>query len=318
MQAATINQFGGIETLTTQILPTPRAGADQVLIRIESAGVAVWDIDEREGRYAKMVGTPKFPYILGWDGAGTVVAVGEQVTRFKGGDRVFASTTPKHSGGGFYSQYTTVEANHVWLVPDKLTLEQAGTMGWDVLTALTGLDDTLGLKPNETLLVFGASGGIGHMAIQLAKRMGARVLAVASGDDGVSLCLQLGADAVINGRKDDVMSAANKFAPHGLDTVLLTAGGDTAKQIISESHYGSRIAYPDGVDIDPRSHTNVHLRKYDASRSQETIAKLQYLINSGPFEVHVSRTFSLEQVADAHRTLKTHFLGKLALRPNGK
>jgi NADPH:quinone reductase len=82
-----------------------------------------------------------------------------------------------------------------------------------VLTALTGLDDVLSVRPNETLLVFGASGGIGHMAIQLAKRMGARVLAVASGDDGVALAMRLGADAVVDGRKEDAVTAARRFTP---------------------------------------------------------------------------------------------------------
>ena len=187
MQAAAIDRFGGIETLTVQRLPVPQVGADEVLIQVASAGVSVWDVDEREGSFAGMFGEPQFPYVLGWDGAGTVAAVGERVSHCQAGDRVYAATLPKHKGGGFYSQYASVAADNVWPVPAKLTLTQAGVMGWDVLTALSGLDDVLELKPNETLMVFGASGGIGHMAVQLAKRMGARVLAVASGDDGVAL-----------------------------------------------------------------------------------------------------------------------------------
>ncbi len=318
MQSVAIDRFGGIETLTVQVLPVPQVGPDEVLIQVEAAGVSVWDVDEREGRFAGMFGAAKFPYVLGWDGAGTIAAVGEKVTRFKQGDRVYAATLPKHRGGGFYSQYAAVEEENVWPVPDKLTLEQAGVMGWDGLTALTGLDDVLGLQPNETLMIFGASGGIGHMAVQLAKRMGARVLAVASGDDGVALAWQLGADAVVNGRKDDVVAASHKFAPNGLDAALFTAGGKTAQQAISTVRTGGRIAYPNGVAIEPNAHPSVQLRSYDASRRPEAIAKLHQLIDSGPFEIHLARTFSLEQVAEAHRTMSAHFLGKLALLPNGK
>ena len=228
MQAAAIDRFGGIETITLQTLPVPEVGPDEVLIRVESAGVGVWDPFEREGGFAEMFGIePKFPYVLGTDGAGTVAAVGEQVSRFKEGDRVYAVTlaNPK---GGFYAEYAAVKADNVSHVPDKLTTEQAGVMPCDAMTALRGLDDTLGLKPGESLMIFGASGGIGHLAVQLAKRMGARVLAVASGDDGVALARRLGADAVVNGRKDDVAAAAREFAPEGLDAALMTAGGEAA------------------------------------------------------------------------------------------
>lgn len=317
MQAAVLNRFGGIEALTLHTLPVPEVGPDEVLIRVEAAGVGSWDIDEREGRYAEYLGEPRFPYVLGWDGAGTVAAIGERVRRFKEGDRVYATSFPKHNGGGFYAQYATVEANYVAPVPDKLTIEQAGVMGWDVLTALSGLDDVLGLKPDEVLMIFGASGGIGHMAVQLAKRMGARVLAVASGDDGVALARRLGADAVVNGRKDDVVAAAREYAPNGLDAALLTASGETAERALKAVRDGGRIAYPNGVMPEPKAQPGVRLSSYDAARSQVTTAKLQRLIDSGPFEVHVAHTFALEQVTEAHRALDEHYLGKLALRPNG-
>jgi NADPH:quinone reductase and related Zn-dependent oxidoreductases len=165
--------------------------------------VGAWDPFEREGGFAKRFGThEKFPYVLGTDGAGTVVQVGEQVNGFKEGDRVYAAVlaNPK---GGFYAEFAAVKADNVSHVPDKLTTEQAGVMPSDALTALQGLDDMLGLKPGETLLIFGAGGGIGHLAVQLAKRMGARVLALASGEDGVALARRLGADVVVNGRKDE-------------------------------------------------------------------------------------------------------------------
>jgi len=318
MQAAAIDWFGGIETITLQTLPVPKVGPDEVLIRVEVAGVGSWDREEREGQYAEYLGEPAFPYVLGWDGAGTIATVGERVSRFKEGDRVYAASFPKQNGGGFYAQYATMEADYVSHVPDELTLEQAGVMGWDVMTALSGVDDVLDLRPGEALMVFGASGGIGHMAVQLAKRMGARVLAVASGDDGVALAWRLGADAVADGRKDDVVAAARGFAPAGLDAGLVLAGGETADRALGAVRDGGRIAYPNGVMPKPKARPGVHLSSFDAIRGQETTAKLHRLIASGPFEIHVARTFPLEQVAEAHRALEQHYLGKLALRPNGR
>lgn len=314
MQAAALDRFGGIETIILQTLPVPEVGPDEVLIRIESAGVAAWDVDEREGRYAGFFGSePKFPYVLGSDGAGTVAAVGAQVSRFKEGDKVYAAviTNPK---GGFYAEYTAVKADYVAHVPNKLTIEQAGVMQWDALTALSGLDDVLGLKQGEALMIFGASGGIGHMAVQLAKRMGVRVLAVASGDDGIALAKRLGADVVVNGRKDDVAAVAREFAPDGLDAALVTAGGETAERVLAAVRDGGRIAYPNGVMPEPKARPGVRLSSYDGLRGPEATAKLNHLIDSGPFEIHVARTFPLDQAAEAHRALGTHFLGKLALR----
>ena len=315
MRAAAIDRFGGIETITMQTLPVPEVGPEEVLIRVESAGVGAWDPFEREGGFAKRFGTgEKFPYVLGTDGAGTVVQVGEQVNGFKEGDRVYAAVlaNPK---GGFYAEFAAVKADNVSHVPGKLTTEQAGVMVSDALTALQGLDDMLGLKPGETLLIFGAGGGIGHLAVQLAKRMGARVLALASGEDGVALARRLGADIVVNGRKDDVAAAARAFAPAGLDAALVTAGGETTDRALAALRADGRVAYPHGVAPEPKVRPGVRISNYDVSIDRGAIAKLNRLIEAGPFEVHVARTFPLDQAAGAHRALAEHYLGKLALRP---
>jgi NADPH:quinone reductase len=278
MRAAALHRFGGLETITMQTLPVPEVGAEEVLIRVESAGVSAWDPFEREGGFARRFGThEKFPYVLGTDGAGTVVQVGEQVTGFKEGDRVYAAVlaNPK---GGFYAEFAAVKADNVSQVPDKLTTEQAGVMPTDALTALQGLDDMLRLKPGETLLIFGAGGGIGHQAVQLAKRMGARVLALASGEDGVALARRLGADVVVNGRKDDVAAAARAFAPAGLDAALVTAGGATADRVLSAMREGGRVAYPHGVNPEPKVRPGVRLSSYDVVLERAAIEKLNRLI----------------------------------------
>ena len=256
---------------------------------------------------------PQFPYVLGSEGAGTIVATGEHVSRFREGDQVYALgfLNPK---GGLYAEYAAVAADLVSRLPGKLTIEQAGVMGGVGITALRGLDDTLRLKAGESVMIFGASGGIGHIAVQLAKRMGARVLAVASGEDGVALVERLGADAVVNGRKENVQAAARAFAPGGLDAALLTAGGNAAEEALLALHEGGRVAYPNGVQPEPRARATVQLSSYNGEPDLDIITRLDRLIEAGPFEVHVARTFPLAEAAEAHRALGAHYLGKLALR----
>jgi NADPH:quinone reductase-like Zn-dependent oxidoreductase len=316
MQAVAIDRFGGIETMSVRTLPVPELGPDEILVRVESAGVGAWDPFEREGGFAEEFHVePRFPYVLGSEGAGTVVAVGGNVDRFAEGDRVWAIgfMSPK---GGFYAEYAAVQADNACRIPEKLTVEQAGVMPIDAITALRGLDDTLGLQRGESLIVVGASGGIGHLAIQLAQRMGARVLAVASHADGVALAERLGAEAVVEGHSGDIPAAARAFAPRGIDAVLLTAGGEAAEQALAALRDGGRAAYPHGVEPEPKAGAGVKLSGYDGMPDRAAIEKLDRLIGAGPFQVHVARTFTLDDAADAHRALAQHHLGKLALRPS--
>jgi NADPH:quinone reductase-like Zn-dependent oxidoreductase len=256
----------------------------------------------------------KFPYVLGSDGAGTIADIGRDVSGFKKGELVYACglVNPK---GGFYAEYAAVKADTVSRIPRGLTVEQAGVLASDGLTALQGLDDVLGLKAGESILIFGASGGIGHLAVQLAKHMGARVFAVASGGDGVALAKRLGADAVIDGHKDDIFEPAKRFAPNGFDAALLTAGGETANDALQTLAENGRAAYPHGVEPEPKVRPGISLKSYDVSPSKAAIQKLNRLIEQGPFEVHVARTYPFSRAADAHQALNEHFLGKLALRP---
>ena len=313
MKAVVIDQFGGIETLKTREIPVPEVDADEVLVRVEAAGVGVWDPFEREGGFAKEFNVkPTFPVVLGSDGAGIVEAVGSHVRGLNQGDRVYGISflNPK---GGFYAQYAAVKENSLSRIPGQLTTQQAAAMAVDAVTALAGLDSTLGLKKGESILIFGASGGVGHMAVQLANRMGARVLAVASGKDGVVFVKRLGAHKVIDGYKDDVLSAAREFAPQGLDTVLLTVGGEAAEKSLAALREGGRAAYPNGVQPIPKERAGIKLQSYNGEYDPPPFDRLNRLIEAGPFEIHVARTFNLDQAADAQRALEDHYLGKLAL-----
>jgi len=315
MHAVAIDEFGGIEKIKVRELPVPQVGADEVLIHVEAAGVGVWDPFEREGGFAKEFGMkPSFPIVLGSDGAGTVEAVGERVRGLKKGDRAYGISfmSPK---GGFYAEYAAVKADTAAPIPKKLTTEQAGVMAVDALTALAGLDGQLHLKPHESIIIFGASGGVGHMALQLAQRMGARVMAVTSGDDGVELARHLGADVVVDGHREDIQAAARRFAPDGVDAALVMVGGEAIDKALGALREGGRVAYPNGVDPAPKPRADVKVLKYDGEFTAKAFQKLNRLIEAGPFEVHVARKFPLEKAGDAQRTLDDHYLGKLALVP---
>jgi NADPH:quinone reductase len=294
-------------------LPVPEIDTDEILVRVETAGVGVWDPFEREGGFAKEYGVKAtFPYVLGSDGAGTVEAVGDEVHALKRGDRVYGINlmNPK---GGFYAEYTVIKADNAAAIPEALSTREAGVLAVDGVTALNGLDKTLKLKAGESILILGASGGIGHLAVQLAKRMKARVLAVASGKDGVEFVERLGADKVIDGHKEDILKAARQFAPKGLDAALLTTGGKPAEQAIAALRKGGRAAHPNGVENVPKAHGGVEIRSYNGEPDPQTFARLNELIDGGPFEVHIARTFKLEDAEEAQKTLEDHYLGKLAL-----
>ncbi len=200
MRAVAIDSFGGPEALSVRNVPVPEVGPNQILVQVESAGIGVWDVAEREGMLVRMLGIqPKFPWVLGSEGAGKVVAVGEKVTGFRKGDLVYGHVWGTNPKAGFYAEYTALNADQACPIPSTIPIEQAGALLIDGGTALRGLGDNLALKQDEKLMVFGASGGMGHLAIQLGKRLGARVFAIASGEDGVALARRLGADVAVDG-----------------------------------------------------------------------------------------------------------------------
>lgn len=308
MKAAAIDRFGGPEVLHTETLPVPRPGPGQVLVRLESAGIGVWDPFVRSGEV--QLGPSGFPLVIGNDGAGEVVALGEGARRFRVGDRVYAYSFK----GGFYAEYAAVDEDEVAAVPEGLGAAAAGVLGADGVTALRGLEDQLRLKAGETLMVYGASGGIGHLAVQLAKRMGAKVLGVASGKDGVELVEKLGADAAVDGRRGDVAGAARKLAPAGLDAALVLVNGDSLAAALGAVRRGGRVAYPNGVEPAPQAPAGVTAEAYDGVPGRDVLERLNRLIAAGPFHVEIGKAYALDEVARAHQEISKHHLGKIALR----
>jgi NADPH:quinone reductase len=313
MRAVVIDSFGGPEQLRERQVPLPSPDAGQVLIRLEAAGVGSWDPFEREGGYAEMQGTsPSFPYVLGSEGAGTIAAVGDGVTSRTVGERVFAASF-LNPAGGFYAEYVCVDADLVAPIPAGLSTSQAAVMGGVGMTALRGLRDVLDLRSGETLLVHGASGAMGHLAVQLGERLGARVLAVASGEDGVALATRAGAELSIDGRAEQVADGARRFSADGLDAALLTVGGPEADAAVATVRTGGRATYPTGVQPEPAPVPGVEPQAFNGEPDAELLERFVALIGDRPLYVHVAQEFAFDQVPAAHHALGEHHLGKLAI-----
>lgn len=247
MRAVAIDGFGGPEVLSVRSFPVPQVEPNQVLIRVESAGIGIWDLAGLRGMIAQRDGVkPIFPWVLGSEGAGTVAAIGDKVSGFQEGDLAYGATWATNPKRGFFAEYTALEAARASPIPSNLTTEQAGALMIDGMTGFLELDEVLALKPGEKLMVFGAGGGIGHLAVQLATRMGAHVFAVASGEDGVALALRLGAEGAVEGHHGDIVGAARRFAPDGFDAALITAHGDAADRALTTMREGGRVTSPGG------------------------------------------------------------------------
>jgi NADPH:quinone reductase-like Zn-dependent oxidoreductase len=312
MKAQVIDRFGRPEEVVrTATISVPQVGDDEILIDVRTAGVGAWDPDLCEGEFGREAGLPR---VLGSDGSGTVVAVGSKARRFEVGDRVYAYgfMNPK---GGFYAEYAAVPENEVSKVPDTLSLDEAGALAVDGLTALAGLD-MVKLQRRQTLAILGASGGVGHLAVEIAKRIGARVLAIASGADGVELARRLGADEALEGRRSDTLARARDFAPAGFDAALILAGAG-ADDLIALVKEGGRVAYPNGVEPEPADRFGITVQSYDGYHGRDALERLNRFVAMGSFHVEVSRTYALEETPKALVDVTRHHLGKLAVRVHG-
>jgi NADPH:quinone reductase-like Zn-dependent oxidoreductase len=312
MRAAAIDRFGGPDVLTLHTLPVPALDPSEVLIAIDTAGVGRWDADMRAGWSPS--GRTHFPLALGTDGAGIIAAVGPRVPRFRPGDLVYSYSfdNPK---GGFYAEYVAVTADKVGRIPACLDLMHAGAIPTTGLTALQGVDDALHLRKGEAVIIHGASGGVGTLAVQFAKLRGASVLATASGEDGVALVRHLGADAAVDAQHEDITAEVRRFAPGGIDAVLALAGGTALERCLSAVRGGGHVAYPNGVEPEPRPREGLKVISYDAVPGVREFERLGRAVEEAELEVPIAACYPLAEAAAAHERLaRGHVLGKIVLR----
>ena len=252
--------------------------------------------------------------VPGTDGAGIVTEVGSRIRRLRVGERVY-SYSYENRKGGFHAQQVVVDAKKVARIPRGLDLKDAGALGTTGLTALQGVE-ALRLKKGESVIVHGASGGVGTLALQFAKWRGARVLATASGRDGVALARRLGADVAVDGKREDLRQAARRFAPDGVDAVLAFAGGKPLALCLDAlKKRGGRLAYPNGVEPAPRKRQRVKTTAYDGIAGVAEFERLNRAVTGAKLRVPIVKTYPLSRAKAAYKFLtKGHVAGKVVIR----
>lgn len=300
--------------------PDPAPGSGQVVIRVAAAGVNRPDLVQREGKYPPPPGAPD---ILGLEVAGRIAAVGDGVTRWAVGDRVCALL-----GGGGYAAMAVVDARHVLPVPEGLSDVEAAALPETIFTVFANVFEAGGLKSDETLLIHGATSGIGVMAIQMAKAAGARVIATSRGAAKAQATLALGADISLDATTDDL--AERIKAEGGADVVLDMVGAAYADLNQRALKAGGRwvvIATLTGAraEIDLARLmlkrivlTGSTLRSRPADEKARLAAAVEATvwpwIASGAVRPRVEATFPLEQAALAHLRLEAgEHVGKIVL-----
>ena len=200
MKASQMQAFGGPEVLQLQEVAEPVPGKNEVRVRLYAAGVNPSEAYIRTGTYQYV---PELPYTPGFDGAGVVDAVGEGVERVKVGDRVFVAALPAEKNTGTYAEKVVCDADAVHPLPDFISFEQGAALGVPALTAYRALFQRAKIKPGETVLIHGASGGVGTLAVQMASGIGAKVIGTASTSEGKELVKEAGALHAIDHLTDD-------------------------------------------------------------------------------------------------------------------
>ena len=310
MKAAAIDRFGPPSVLKLHELPTPEPRPDQILIAVHTAGVGSWDAEMRAGEW-RPPGRAKFPRVLGLDGAGIVVAKGNRVRRFRIGDRVWAYD---YEHAGFYAQYVAVDADNAGRVPKRMTLRDAGAAAVTGLTALQGVVDHAEVRRGQTVLVFGATGAVGTLALQFARWRGARVIATATGRKATELVRRLGARVAIDARSRDAVDALSAAVRDGIDVVLAFAGGRALERLLELVRRGGRVVFPNGVEPEPERRAGVRVRSYDAAVGASEFSQLARTAERARLRVPIAGKYALSQAADAQRRVDHgQVLGRVVL-----
>jgi NADPH2:quinone reductase len=305
MKAVVVDKTGPPNALHIKDVPVPTLAGNYVLIALEYAGVGVWDAEQRSGSW----GAVKPGTILGADGSGTIAAVGSHVSRFKIGDRVY-SYSYGNASGGFHAEYVSVPADRAEHIPAHLEMKVAGGLPCVALTALAGLE-TLNVTRDQTILVFGASGGVGSLAVWLASTKGATVVGTAR-PDAQEYVRSLGAAHTIDPNSSEREGIIKRAAKAGFDACLITANGDRLADFLSHLKAKAPLAYPNGVEPKPRlnGHPN---SAFDAEMSHEAFSRLNAAIGSRTIPLR-TQVFPLKDVVEAHSRIEQgHVVGKIVL-----
>jgi NADPH2:quinone reductase len=322
MYAMIIERTGGPEVFQYAEVATPEPGLGEVVVQVAYAGVNPADWKNREGHLAQF--RPYvFPYIIGFDAAGRISAVGEGVEGFAVGDRVFTPTNHGQGGQGSYAEFVVANADRVARIPEGMDFAQAAALPVASLTAWQGLFDRGGLQRGQRALIHGGSGGLGSFAVQFARWAGAEVAATCS-TPNVQYLRDLGVDNVIDYRTENITREVQAWAPEGLDYLMDAVGVSTLPNGLDLVRSGGTFVsiptlvddgdIPAAAEAGAARGVNRVFSTMDDANCSRTLEKIASLLVSGDVRLPPLKTFQLRDVADAHRILQQgHTRGKIVL-----
>lgn len=300
MRAIRVERFGGPEVLTLAEIAQPSPISTEVLVEVHAASVNPVDYKTRRGGgVASLMGAP--PFVLGWDVAGVVVSTGYGVTRFRPGDRVFGMPWfPRPAGA--YAEYVAAPSLQFARLPDGLDFVEAAAVPLAALTAWQSLIDAAGLLDGQAVLVHGASGGVGHLALQIAVAQGASVTATGR-REGHDFLRAMGACAIVDREAVPVALAASDF-----DVVVdLVGGSDTAAALTVLRPGGVLLAIAEGADgavHEDAERRGVRVLEPLVEPDGRALGEIAALMAAGELRIALEEVFPLEAAADAHRRLE--------------
>lgn len=320
MKAIVVREFGEPEVMKLEDVELPQPAGDQVLIRIHAAGVNPVDTYLRTGIHAH---APKLPYTPGKDGAGVVEAVGDAVTGFKTGDRVYTAS----SLTGTYADHCLCNASDLGSLPDNVSFEKGAGIWTPYATAYRALFQKAGAKAGEIVLVHGASGGVGIAAVQWAKNAGLTVIGTASSQDGRELIAEQGADAVFDHSDEDHLSQIREFTGgKGVDIIIeMLANVNLERDFECLAMFGriTIVGNRGSIEFTPRQAMTKDATIYGMSlfnapqaARDEIHAAIYEGLSKGFLNPIISDTLPLAEAAAAHReVIEGKSQGKIVLIP---
>lgn len=310
MKAAQINEYGGIDVVhVASDAPKPAPADDQVLIEVHAASINPFDFKVRKG-FMQQMKPLDFPATLGGDIAGVVVEVGKNVSRFRVGDRVYGSANVFGGGSGAFAEYAVTGEKRIAKMPESLDFTQAAALPLTGLSALQVLENHMQLQSGQKILIHGGAGGIGTMAIQIAKHLGAYVATTVSAKS-VDYAKQLGADEIIDYKDQKFEELLSDF-----DAVFDTVGGETydnSFKVLKKGGILVSMVQPPKEDL--AAQYGVRALYQSTSINTEDLEKLAKLVAEGVIKPEVDKMFSLDQIQDAFRAQEEgHPKGKIIVK----
>ncbi|UII30732.1 NADP-dependent oxidoreductase [Fulvivirga ulvae] len=310
MEAAILEEFGSKLSVKEQPTPEPKEG--EVLVKIKASGVNPVDAKLAQG-YMKDRLPHEFPMILGWDMAGIVEKRGHGARRFSVGDEVFAyARRPELNNHGTFADYISVPESYLAKKPINISFEEAGAIPLAGLTAYQCLFEVGKVKLDDTVMILGASGGVGSFAVQMAKYEGAQVVAVASKENHDYL-RELGADHCLDYKSQKIEEVIWDIVPDGVDLVFDAVGGGATLQGARSLKEGGRLISITNQGDGLPDHIRFHFVFTEPNARQ--LDHIREMVEAGTLKVNITKEYNLDNINDAFKQIETgHTTGKIVVK----